>query len=135
MRLPRGTGLDPERFWGTTAEIIAALNAEIRAPDANAPVYNASTIAAQIDRTLAVDRLMALVTGLVGYSQWLSRRSGYTPDGMHSSALTGKIGIRRRSVQLRPRPSWPSRWRVGVPRALWPSRTLGSSDARGAPPA
>ena len=54
------------RVSGPTAPVIAALRGEIRSLDANVPVYNATTMAEQIDRTLALDRLMALLTTLFG---------------------------------------------------------------------
>jgi putative ABC transport system permease protein len=83
------------RVSGQTAPVIAALIAEIRTLDANVPVYNASTMAGQIDRTLALDRLMALLTALFGVLAVAIAAIGlYGVMAFMVAARTREIGIR-----------------------------------------
>src|SRR5205085_8066623 len=53
------------RVAGSTTPVIAALSQQIHALDPNLPV-NVTTMAAQLNRTIALDRLMATLTALFG---------------------------------------------------------------------
>jgi len=125
------------RVSGPTAPVIAALRAEIRALDANVPVYTAATMAEQIDRTLALDRLMALLTTLFGaLAVALAAIGLYGVMAFTVSARTREIGIRialgaDRARILRQVIGESAAMALigislGVPRALGTSRAVGS---------
>lgn len=54
------------RVAGATTPVISALMREVHALDANLPIVEVTTMSAQLDRTIALDRLMATLTALFG---------------------------------------------------------------------
>ena len=54
------------RVAGAAAPVISALTQEVRTLDRSLPIFNVTTMSAQLDRTIALDRLMATLTAVFG---------------------------------------------------------------------
>jgi len=125
------------RVTGKTAPVIAALIRESHALDANMPVFNATTMEAQLDRTIALDRLMAALTALFGILAVALAAVGlYGVMALAVSARTRELGIRMAlgASQARVLGQVMRESAVlaiigiglGVPGAMWASRGVGS---------
>jgi ABC-type antimicrobial peptide transport system permease subunit len=83
------------RVAGETAPVISALTREIHTLDPNMPAFNVTTMAAQLDRTIALDRLMATLTALFGLLAVVLAGVGlYGVMSFAVAARTREIGIR-----------------------------------------
>jgi predicted permease len=83
------------RVAGNTTPVIAALVREVHSIDRNLPVRDVTTMATQIDRTLALDRLMALLTTLFGILGVALAAVGlYGVVAFSVNTRTREIGIR-----------------------------------------
>jgi predicted permease len=83
------------RVAGETAPVMSALIREIHAIDPNLPAFNVTTTAAQLDRSLVLDRLMAMLTSLFGALAALVAVVGlYGAMAYAVAARTREIGIR-----------------------------------------
>jgi putative ABC transport system permease protein len=125
------------RVAGNPAPVIAALRGEIHSLDPRLQPRDISTMAAQIDRTIALDRLLALLTALFGFLG--AAIAGVGMYGVMAFAVTARmheIGIRvalgASRVQILGPVLRESAWlalvgiAIGVPAALWASRAIGS---------
>lgn len=63
---PRGRMTLHVRVAGPATPVISALTREVHAVDANLPVFTATTMSDQLNRTIALDRLMAVLTVIFG---------------------------------------------------------------------
>ncbi len=124
------------RVTGDPAPVISALRDEIRSLDPNVQPRDITTMAEQIDRTLALDRLLALLTALFGFlAVALASMGLYGVMALAVTARTREIGIRmalgadrshvlfqvmRESLLLTALGIG-----LGVPAALWASRVIG----------
>jgi ABC-type antimicrobial peptide transport system permease subunit len=117
--------------------MIAALRREIHTLDPNLPVLNVTTMAEQLNRTIALDRLMAALTALFGLLAVVVAAVGlYGVMAFAVAARTREIGIRMAlgAGQARVLGQVMGESAVltvigialGVPGALWASRALGS---------
>jgi ABC-type antimicrobial peptide transport system permease subunit len=117
--------------------VIAALTGEVRALDRNLPVYNITTMDAQIDNSIALDRLMTTLTSLFGLlAVTLAAVGLYGVMAYTVAARTREIGIRMAlgssSTRVLREVMSESAWLtcigviLGVPAALWASRFVGS---------
>jgi putative ABC transport system permease protein len=83
------------RTAGSAAPAISALMREVRSLDRNVLVRDATTMAAQIDRSIALDRLMASLTALFGLLAVVLAAVGlYGVMAFTVAARTREIGIR-----------------------------------------
>jgi len=83
------------RVAGETAPVITALMHQIHAINPNLPAFDGTTTAAQLDRSLALDRLMAMLTSLFGALAVLVAAVGlYGAMAFVVTAKTREIGIR-----------------------------------------
>jgi predicted permease len=83
------------RVSGATTQVISALMSEVHALDASLPVVEVTTMSAQLDRTIALDRLMAMLTALFGVLAVVLAAVGlYGVMGFVVAARTREIGIR-----------------------------------------
>jgi predicted permease len=83
------------RVAGDTAVAIPTLIREIRALDRNVPPFNVTTMAMQLDRTIAQDRLLAALTVLFGLLAVVLAAVGlYGVMAFSVTARTREIGIR-----------------------------------------
>jgi putative ABC transport system permease protein len=125
------------RVVGKTAPVISALIRESHALDPNMPVFNATTMEAQLDRTIGLDRLMAALTALFGFLAVVLAAIGlYGVMAFAVSARTREIGIRMALGAGQARVLWQVMRKsavltiigiaLGVPGALWASRGVGS---------
>jgi ABC-type antimicrobial peptide transport system permease subunit len=125
------------RVAGKTNPTITALIREIHALDPNVPALNATTMAAQLDRTIALDRLMATLTTLFGLLGVVLAAVGlYGVMALAVSARTREIGIRMALGADQARILWQVMREsavltiigiaLGVPGAMWVSRGVGS---------
>jgi predicted permease len=125
------------RVTGGTTPVISAVLHAIQTLDANVPAYNVTTMAAQLDRTIALDRLMALLTTLFGISAVVLAAIGlYGVMAFTVAARTREIGIRMALGASQARVLTQVIGEsaalvvigiaVGIPGALWASRVVGS---------
>ena len=125
------------RVSGETTPVISALLHEISALDPNLPASNVTTMEAQLDRTLALDRLMATLTALFGFLAVVLAAVGlYGVMAFTVAARTREIGIRMAlgadSARVLGQVIGESAIMtavgiaLGVPGALWASRAVGS---------
>jgi predicted permease len=125
------------RVVGNTTPVISALIREVQALDANLPVGNVTTMSAQIDRLIALDRLMATLTALFGLLAVVLAAVGlYGVMAFAVAARTREIGIRMALGAGRARVLGQvmsesavltmTGLALGVPGALWASRAVGS---------
>jgi predicted permease len=83
------------RVSGEATPVIQTLIRESHAVDPNAPVFNPTTMDTQIDQTIAVDRMLALLTAMFGMLGVLLAGGGlYAVMAFAVSARTHEIGIR-----------------------------------------
>ncbi len=83
------------RVAGATTPVISALMREVHALDASLPVVEATTMSAQLDRTIALDRLMATLTALFGILAVVLAAVGlYGVMAFLVAGRTREIGIR-----------------------------------------
>ncbi len=119
------------------APVIAALRDEARSLDPTLPVLNIATMATQIDRTIALDRLLALLTTLFSLlAVALASLGLYGVMAFAVAARTREIGIRMALGADRARVLAEVLKEsaaltllgiaLGVPAALWASRAIGS---------
>jgi len=125
------------RVAGEPAPVIAALTRESRQLDRSLPIYKVTTMDAQIDNSLALDRLMALLTSLFGLLAVVLAAVGlYGVMAYIVTARTREIGVRmalgasratvlahviRESAALA-----LIGVALGIPVALWASRGIAS---------
>jgi ABC-type antimicrobial peptide transport system permease subunit len=92
---PRSSATLHVRVAGSAAPVIAALRREIQKLDPNLPVLNVTTMAEQLNRTIALDRLMATLTALFGLLAVALATVGlYGVMAFTVAARTREIGIR-----------------------------------------
>ena len=83
------------RVAGETTPVIQALIRESRALDPNLPIFNPTTMAVQLNRTIALDRLMAMLTALFALLAVVLASVGlYGVMAFAVGARTREIGIR-----------------------------------------
>ena len=83
------------RVAGETAPVISALIREIHQLDPNVPAFNVTTMAEQLNRTIALDRLLATLTALFGLLAVALAAVGlYGVMAFTVAARTREIGIR-----------------------------------------
>ena len=83
------------RVAGDTRPVISALTRAIHDLDPNVPGYNVTTMAAQLDSSIALDRLMATLTALFGLLAVVLAAVGlYGVMAFTVAARTREIGIR-----------------------------------------
>lgn len=125
------------RMAGDTTPVISALIREVHTLDPDVPAVNVTTMAAQLDRTIVLDRLMATLTALFGLLGVVLATVGlYGVMAFSVAARTREIGIRmalgagrarllgqvlRESAVLT-----AIGISLGVPTALWASQAVGS---------
>jgi len=125
------------RVEGDPAPMIGALTREIHNIDPSLLVTNPRTMAAQIDRTLALDRLMTALTTLFGLLAVVLAAVGlYGVMAYTVAARTREIGIRMalgadrahllKLILGRSAAITAVGLLAGVPAALWASRAVGS---------
>jgi predicted permease len=125
------------RVLGETAPVIAALTRQIRELDRDLPIYNATTMEAQLDNSIALDRLTAALRALFGLVAVMMAAVGlYGVMAYMVAARTREIGIRMalgagrgRALRQVVRESAVLTGigvAVGVPAALLASRAVGS---------
>lgn len=125
------------RTAGSTAPAISALTREVRSLDRNVLVRDVTTMAAQIDRSIALDRLMASLTALFGLLAVVLAAVGlYGVMAFTVAARTREIGIRMALGADRARVLGQVLREsavltimgiaLGVPGALWASHAVGS---------
>jgi predicted permease len=125
------------RVAGNTTPVISALIREVHALDANLPVTNVTTMSAQVERLIALDRLMATLTALFGLLAVVLAAVGlYGVMAFAVAARTREIGIRMALGAGRARVLGQVMREsavlivmglaLGVPGALWASRAVGS---------
>jgi predicted permease len=125
------------RVTGETAPVISALTREIHTLDPNLPAFNVTTMAAQLNRTIALDRLMATLTALFGLLAVALAAVGlYGVMAFAVAARTREIGIRMALGAGHARVLWQVMGEsaaltaigiaLGVPGALWASRGVQS---------
>jgi predicted permease len=125
------------RVAGDTAPIISALLREIREMDPNVPAYRVTTMAAQVDQSTLLDRLMATLTSLFGLLAVVLAAVGlYGVMAFTVAARTREIGIRmalgagraRVFRQVLRESAWLTAIGIalGVPGAWWASRFAAS---------
>jgi predicted permease len=125
------------RVAGDPAPVIGALRLQIQSLDPNLPVRDITTMAEQINRTIALDRLLALLTALFGFlAVALAALGLYGVMTFMVAARTREIGIRMALGANRGRVLFQILREsavltligigVGVSAALWTSRAIGS---------
>ncbi len=125
------------RVTAETAPVISALTREIYTLDPNLPAFNVTTMAAQLNRTIALDRLMATLTALFGLLAVVLAAVGlYGVMAFVVAARTHEIGIRMALGAAQTRVLWQVMREsaaltaigiaLGVPGALWASRGVQS---------
>jgi predicted permease len=125
------------RVAGDPAPVISALLSEAHSLDPNLPARNVVTMATQIDRTIALDRLLALLTALFGFlAVTLASVGLYGVMAFAVAARTREIGIRMALGADRARVLFQVLREsavlalfgiaIGVPAALWASRAIAS---------
>lgn len=125
------------RVAGDPGAVIPALRAEIRSLDRNVRPQRITTMAIQIDRMIALDRLLSLLTSLFGFVAALLAVVGlYGVMACAVGSRAREIGIRMALGANRGRVVYQilgqsalltlSGIAVGVPAALWASRAIGS---------
>ena len=124
------------RIAGSATPVIAALIREVHTLDPNLPV-NVTTMATQLNRTIALDRLMAMLTSLFGLLAVVVAAVGlYGVMAFSVAARTREIGIRMALGAGRGRLLGQVLGEsavltaigilLGLPMALWASRAVGS---------
>ena len=125
------------RVAGDTRPVISALLREIHTLDPNLPARNIVTMATQIDRTIALDRLLATLTALFGFLAVVLAAVGlYGVMSFAVAARAREIGIRMALGADRGRVLYQVIREsavmivigiaLGVTGAMWASRTIGS---------
>ena len=125
------------RAAGSTGPAISALMRDVRLLDRNVLVRDVTTMAAQVDRSIALDRLMASLTGVFGLLAVVLAAVGlYGVMAFTVAARTREIGIRMALGADRARVLGQVLREsavltimgiaLGVPAALWASRAVGS---------
>jgi predicted permease len=125
------------RVAGDPSPVISALRQEIHTLDRNLQARDITTMAAQIDRTIALDRLLALLTALFALLAVALASVGlYGVMAFTVAARTREIGIRmalganRGRVLLHVLSTSALLTllgiAIGVPAALWVTRAVGS---------
>jgi predicted permease len=83
------------RVTGATTPVISALMREVHILDASLPVFEVTTMSAQVDRTIAMDRLMAMLTALFAVLAVVLAAVGlYGVMAFVVAGRTREIGIR-----------------------------------------
>jgi predicted permease len=125
------------RVAGTTPPVIAALIRVVHDLDPTVAAYNVTTMEAQLDRTISLDRLMATLTAVFGLLAVVVAAVGlYGVMAFAVAARTREIGIRMalgatcsrvlRQVIAESAVLTAIGIGVGLPVALWVSRAAGS---------
>lgn len=125
------------RVSGETTLVTSALLREIHALDPNLPAYNVTTMERQLDRSIALDRLMGTLTTLFGLLGVVLAAIGlYGMIAFTVTARTREIGIRMalgadsarvlRQVIGESAVLTVMGIALGIPAALWASRALES---------
>jgi predicted permease len=125
------------RAAGNTAPVIPALLRAIQELDPNLAAYNVTTMDAQLDGSIALDRLMATLMALFGLLAVVLAAVGlYGVMAFTVAARTREIGIRmalgaghgRVLMQVMSESAILTLTgiSIGVPSALWASRAVGS---------
>jgi predicted permease len=125
------------RTAGDTGPVISALLREIHELDPNLAAYNVMTMNAQLDGSIALDRLMATLTSLFGLLAVVLAAVGlYAVMAFLVAARTREIGIRmtlganpaRVLLQIASESLLLTAIgiAIGLPAALWASRAIGS---------
>ena len=92
---PRSSATLHVRVAGSATPVIAALRREIRTLDPNIPAPNVTTMEEQLNRTIALDRLLATLTALFGLLAVALAAVGlYGVMAFTVAARTREIGIR-----------------------------------------
>jgi len=134
---PRSSATLHVRVIGSTTPVIAALRREIHTLDPNRPVLNVTTMAEQLNRSIALDRLLATLTALFGLLAVALAAVGlYGVMAFTVAARTREIGIRMAlgasharvlgQVMAESAAITVLGIALGVPVALWASRAVGS---------
>ena len=134
---PRSSATLHVRVAGNATPVIAALRREIHTLDPNLPVLNVTTMAEQLNRTIALDRLIAALTALFGLlAVTLAAVGLYGVMAFTVAARTREIGIRMALGASHARVLGQVMGEsaalmligiaLGVPAALWASRAVGS---------
>jgi predicted permease len=125
------------RVSGETTPVISAVLREIRALDPNLPAFNVTTMERQLDRSLALDRLMGALTALFAVLAVVLAAIGlYGVMAFTVTARTREIGIRMalgadsarvlRQVIGESAVLTAMGIALGLPAAMWASRSVGS---------
>jgi len=125
------------RVAGETGPVIQALLGAIHELDPNLPAVDVTTMAAQLDRTILLDRLIATLTTLFGFVAIVLAAVGlYGVMAFTVAARTREIGIRMalgagrarvlRQVIGESAALTLAGIAVGIPGALWASRAAAS---------
>jgi predicted permease len=123
------------RVSGSAAPVISGLSAAIRDLDRNLPVYKVTTMEAQLDNSIALDRLLAMLTAIFGLLAVVLAGVGlYGVMAYAVSARTHEIGIRMALGADRARVLRQIVWEsalligigvaLGIPATLWASRAI-----------
>jgi putative ABC transport system permease protein len=135
MKLDEGTL--HARIAGNPTSVIGALMREVHRLDANVPIYNVTTMDAQLGNSIAIDRLMAALTALFGVLAVVLAATGlYGVMAFTVAKRTREIGIRMalgadgarvlRQVVGKSAVLALSGIALGIPAALWASRATAS---------
>jgi predicted permease len=134
---PRPSATLHVRVAGNATPVISALIREVHALDPNLPAFNVTTMAEQLNRTIALDRLMATLTALFGLLAVALAAVGlYGVMAFTVAARTREIGIRMALGASHARVLGQVMGEsaaltligitLGVPATQWASRAVGS---------